>query len=92
MLVCHTCDVRHCVNPAHLFLGTHLDNKADCVAKGRHATHNKPSLSINPGQVRQRIANGERQRAVAADLGISQSSVSHIVNRQGHWNHGPVIT
>lgn len=37
MDVCHTCDVRNCINPDHLFLGTRADNMRDCKVKGRTA-------------------------------------------------------
>lgn len=34
--VCHTCDVRPCINPDHLWLGSQKENLADSVRKGRH--------------------------------------------------------
>jgi len=37
MSICHKCDVRNCVNPDHLFMGTQKDNMADMVSKSRQA-------------------------------------------------------
>lgn len=36
LFVCHTCDVRKCVNPDHLFLGLPRDNIMDSLKKGRN--------------------------------------------------------
>ena len=48
MEVCHRCDNRCCVNPDHLFIGTHQDNMSDRERKGR----NKPPKGENNGRAK----------------------------------------
>jgi hypothetical protein len=48
MDLCHTCDVRRCVRPDHLFVGTRLDNVRDMMVKGRArfgGTHTRQELA-----------------------------------------------
>lgn len=92
LLVCHHCDTPACVRPDHLFLGTHIDNMADMVRKGRARTSDKhgsnnPRSKLTPEQVRLIFAwraMGESQGKIALKLGINQSTVSDI-ERGRRW-------
>lgn len=75
MLACHHCDNPSCVTPEHLFLGTHKDNRADCIRKGRANLPRK----LTPGviaQIVERHAVLGSQRKVAAEFGLSKTTVA----------------
>jgi hypothetical protein len=87
MHVCHTCDMRSCVNPAHLFLGTHVDNMRDRDAKGRAAKGARQHLAkLTDALVLAIRADVRLFKEVAADYGISPSTVSDVKHRRT-WKH-----
>jgi hypothetical protein len=82
MFVCHKCDVRACVNPDHLFLGTNTDNVRDMWAKGRGKgldPHNGKLTRFQRVQAVERVRNGETRTAVAADLGVTRQAITHLI-------------
>lgn len=51
LMVCHRCDNPPCCNPYHLFLGTHQDNVADRVLKGRTACGERNGSRKHPESI-----------------------------------------
>lgn len=81
LCVLHTCDNPSCVNPKHLWLGTHKDNMQDCIRKGRRAKSYRPHTRVRKltdRQVRAIRRDDRKLRHVAGDYGISISNVSFI--------------
>ena len=91
MFVCHTCDVRRCVNPAHLWLGTMFDNIADRDQKGRvrHGSPH-PCAKLTEDDVRTirllRETAGLTYVQIAARYGVDISSIYAIIKRK-NWKH-----
>lgn len=80
--VLHTCDVRECVNPAHLFLGTHLDNMRDAATKGRLHAPRPSGRKVTDEQVAEMVAlraAGALLADIAAQYGVTKAFVSQVV-------------
>lgn len=83
--VLHHCDTPLCVNPDHLFLGTHQDNMTDMVQKGRNST--KLTAESIP-TIRQRYDAGERPIDLAAEYGVTPTLIVYVGKRKT-WRHIP---
>lgn len=89
LFVLHRCDVRACVRPEHLFLGTHLDNMRDCKAKGRHRNGARRGWILTVAQIREiraRAERGETNREIAKAFSVHQTTVRRVVHRHS-WGH-----
>lgn len=97
MMVCHKCDVRSCVNPDHLFLGTAADNMQDAARKGRmnwkpEETRNLPvgsahhQAKITEAQAIAIRASTEKGIVLARRYGLSNVTISRI-RRRLIWRH-----
>jgi len=98
--ILHTCDVRNCVNPEHLVLGTQADNMQDMYAKGRDYKGPRYWLHRRQGEghplvqltdqsvrdIRRRAAAGETQQKLADEYNVTQAHISKIVRRVT-WKH-----
>jgi hypothetical protein len=95
--VLHHCDVKYCVRPSHLFIGTQKDNIDDCIAKGRK-TNPPPfprgqrgrNAALTDAQVREirdrHATTGVSQATMAAEYGVSQGAISLIVRHLTYQN------
>lgn len=78
--VLHKCDTPSCVNPSHLFIGTHADNMKDCHKKGRYSKQPKQQKLTDEDRVI--IKNvphypGINQR-LARDFGVSRQLIMRL--------------
>lgn len=87
----HRCDNPPCVNPAHLFLGTDLDNARDRDAKGRRAAgelHGSAKLTAETVRAIRALhtEGAATMRGMARRYGINRSTIKQVILRQT-WKH-----
>jgi hypothetical protein len=85
LFVCHACDVPCCINPDHLFLGTHLDNMKDKAAKGRasgdftgHVGERARNVKLRATDVLFIRSSKLPQQKLAKTFGVSRAAISDI--------------
>lgn len=87
LCVCHKCDNPLCVNPSHLFLGTHADNAADRARKLRGAIgeRNQGAILTEKQVLRIRKMSGTCEE-IGRKFGVTKSAISRI-RRRITWKH-----
>ena len=94
MFVCHTCDNPLCVNPNHLFLGTHSDNMADAANKDRMRRWERArgeshgNAKLTEDQVYEIRDDTRMPKEIAKEYGVNGPAVSKIQLRRS-WKHLP---
>lgn len=87
--VLHRCDNRKCVNPAHLFLGTHQENMMDMVSKKRQAWGSQVgSAKLTEDDVRAIRSDPRRHIDIAEQYGCSATNIGLIKQRK-KWGNLP---
>lgn len=86
-LVLHSCDVAGCVNPDHLFLGTHKDNINDKLSKNRGSKGENHGMSKLKGeQVREIRSSTCSNRKLAKKYNVDRKLIIEI-KKHNIWKH-----
>lgn len=85
LFVCHSCDNRRCVNPAHLFLGTAKDNSHDAVRKGRWR-NTKSILTAHDIPVIRQMAGTLSNQKIGRRYGVCEAAIRSVIEGRT-WRH-----
>lgn len=90
LFMCHKCDNPSCVNPGHLFEGTHTDNMRDAVKKKRTVSGDKSHFAILKAdqvvKIKQSLEKGCTLTSLGLEYGVHYSTIGKIKSGD-NWKH-----
>ena len=91
LMVLHTCDVKLCVRPSHLFLGTGWDNIQDMIKKGRAvipvgSKHHRTTIAESDVLFIRKSYPKISQTELAKKFNLKPGTISGIISRRT-WRH-----
>lgn len=88
LMICHTCDVKCCVNPNHLYAGTRINNAQDAVKRRRmpfgQRNGNSKLSDRDVMVIRDLLSTGATSSAVARMFGVTKWTIKAIKARRRH--------
>lgn len=89
LIICHKCDTPGCIEPDHLYAGTHFDNNRDRERRGRRQapcgeSHYRASLTV--ADVIAIRADSRSSLVIGPEYGVNQSTINRVRNREA-WKH-----
>ena len=89
-MVCHSCDVRGCVNPCHLWAGNQKMNMQDMVSKGRSTWGTKNHSAKHSDDLYKKVKNlveaGKRPSVIAREVSITVRAVERF-KKSARWRY-----
>lgn len=79
-VVMHSCDVRACIYPGHLSLGTDKQNHDDMMAKGRQQTTRAP-VGLDDLALARAVEAGTKKADLAREHNVTRAAITYAVKR-----------
>lgn len=87
LMALHTCDIRNCIEPEHIYAGTAAQNTADMVSRGRHSNGDgskEEALKVETAKrIKKLLGFNYSNAEIARRLYLSPTTISNYLSENG---------